>query len=150
MFAQRRLRSAWSESSLCAQWVAKGPMFLHAESEDSNQTGWMPRLIWVFAGRTLTLLVLSWCGSVVKSYSTVLFVKFVIVFFSLSYLRYIFWNWFDGLWVPYVSYMMEFQKFLVPYNINGYRLCHLLLSSRDFVRRHNSYKCHDRLISIKL
>ena len=25
-------------------------MFLHAESEDSGQTGWMPRLIWVFAG----------------------------------------------------------------------------------------------------
>ena len=27
-------------------------MFLHAESEDSDQTGWMPRLILVFAGRT--------------------------------------------------------------------------------------------------
>ena len=33
------------ESSLCAQWVAKDPMFLHADSEDSNQTGRMPRLI---------------------------------------------------------------------------------------------------------
>ena len=41
----------WSESSLCAQWVAKGPVFLHADSEDSDQTGRMPRLIWVFAGR---------------------------------------------------------------------------------------------------
>ena len=29
--AQRRLRS---ESSLCAQWVAKDPSFLHADSED--------------------------------------------------------------------------------------------------------------------
>ena len=35
----------------CAQWVAKGPMLLHADSEDSNHTGQMPRLIWVFAGR---------------------------------------------------------------------------------------------------
>ena len=26
-------------------------MFLHADSEDSDQTGPMPRLIWVFAGR---------------------------------------------------------------------------------------------------
>ena len=43
----------------CAQWVAKGPSFLHADSEDSDLTGRMPRLIWVFAGRTLTLLVLS-------------------------------------------------------------------------------------------
>ena len=55
--AQRRVRSAWAsaqsdQSSLCAQWVAKDPSFLHADSEDSDQTGWMPRLIWVFAGRT--------------------------------------------------------------------------------------------------
>ena len=47
--AQRRLRSAWAsaqsdQSSLCAQWVAKGPSFLHADSEDSDQTGRMPRL----------------------------------------------------------------------------------------------------------
>ena len=58
--AQRRLRS---ESLLCTQWVAKGPRFLHADSEDSDQTGRMPRLIWVFTGRTLTLLVLSCPGS---------------------------------------------------------------------------------------
>ena len=53
----------WSESSLCAQWVAKGPSFLHADSKDSDQTGRMPRLIWVFAGHTLTLMVLSRSGS---------------------------------------------------------------------------------------
>ena len=34
-----------SESSLCAQSVAKDPNFLHADSEDSDQTGRMPRLI---------------------------------------------------------------------------------------------------------
>ena len=41
-------------------------MFLHAESEDSDktmQTGQMPRLIGVFAGRIVILLVLSWRGS---------------------------------------------------------------------------------------
>ena len=32
-------------SSLCAQWVAEDPRFLHADSEDSDQTGRMPRLI---------------------------------------------------------------------------------------------------------
>ena len=32
---------------------------LHADSEDSDHTGQMPRHIWVFAGRTLILLVLS-------------------------------------------------------------------------------------------
>ena len=57
------IRPVWSESSLCAQWVAKDPSFLHVDSEDSDQTGPMPRLIWVFAGRTVILLVLSWGGS---------------------------------------------------------------------------------------
>ena len=68
---QQRLRSAWAsaqsdQSSLCAHWVAKVPMLLHANSEDqyliedSDQTGQMPRLIWVFAA---ILLVLSCCGS---------------------------------------------------------------------------------------
>ena len=73
--AQRSLRSAWpsaqsdqpdaqaDQSSLCAQWVDKDPMCLHADSEDSDQTGRMPRLIRVFAGRTLILLVLSCRGS---------------------------------------------------------------------------------------
>ena len=46
------IRPVWLESSLCAQWVAKDPSFLHADSEDSDQTGRMPRLTWVFAGRT--------------------------------------------------------------------------------------------------
>ena len=46
------IHPVWSESSLCIQWVAKYPSFLHADSEDSDQTGQMPRLIWVFAERT--------------------------------------------------------------------------------------------------
>ena len=46
---QRRLqislgiRPVWSESSLCAQRVAKGPSFHHADSEYSDQTGRMPK-----------------------------------------------------------------------------------------------------------
>ena len=31
--------------SLGTLWVAKDAMLLHADSEDSDQTGWMPRLI---------------------------------------------------------------------------------------------------------
>ena len=73
--AQRRLRSAWAsaqsdQSSLCAQWVAKDLSFLHADREDSDQTERMPRLIWVFARHTLTLLVLSWGGSNLPMQST--------------------------------------------------------------------------------
>ena len=57
------IRPVWSESSLYVQWIAKDPSFLYADSEGFDQTGRMPRLIWVFAGRTATLLVLSWGGS---------------------------------------------------------------------------------------
>ena len=46
------IRPVWSESSLCTQWVAKDPSFLHANREDSDQTGRMPRLIGVIAGLT--------------------------------------------------------------------------------------------------
>ena len=61
-----------SESSLCTQWVAKDPSFFHADSKDFDQTGWMPRLIWVLAGlgAHAILLVLSWGSSnVVNSFS---------------------------------------------------------------------------------
>ena len=57
------IRPVWSESSLSA-WRKLGSLATHwAHSADSDQTGRMPRLICVFAGRTATLLVLSCCGS---------------------------------------------------------------------------------------
>ena len=61
------IHPVWSESSSCAEWIAKDPSFLYADSEDSDQTGWMPRLIWVLAGCTVILLVLSWDGSVIET-----------------------------------------------------------------------------------
>ena len=57
------IRPVWSESSLSA-WRNLGSLATHwVHSEGSDQTGWMPRLIWIYAGRTLTLLVLSCRGS---------------------------------------------------------------------------------------
>ena len=45
-------RLVWSESSLFA-WRSLGSLSIHwAHSEDSDQTGQMPRLIWVSAWRT--------------------------------------------------------------------------------------------------
>ena len=53
------IRPVWSESSLFA-WRKLGSLVTHwAHSEDSDQNGRIPRLIWVFAGHTATLLVLS-------------------------------------------------------------------------------------------
>ena len=46
------IRPVWSESSLSA-WRMLGSLATHwVHSEDSDQTGRMPRLIWVFAGHT--------------------------------------------------------------------------------------------------
>ena len=57
------IRPVWSESSLSA-WRKLGSLATHwAHSEYSDQTGRMPRLIWVFALRTVIVLVLSWGGS---------------------------------------------------------------------------------------
>ena len=79
--AQRRLRSAWAsaqsdQSLLCAQSVVMDPSFLHADSEDSDQTGRMPRLFWVFAGCTVILLVLSWGGLNMRNSLRTFFVLF--------------------------------------------------------------------------
>ena len=62
MYAQRRqislgIRPVWSESSL-SSWKKLGSLATQwAHSEDSDQTGRMPTLIWVFAERTVILLV---------------------------------------------------------------------------------------------
>ena len=46
------IRPVWSESSLSA-WRKLGSLATHwAHSKDSDQTEGMPRLIWVFAGRS--------------------------------------------------------------------------------------------------
>ena len=64
MCTKWRLRSAQSGKSSLSTWRKLGSLATHwAHSEDSDQTRRMPRLIWVFAGRTLILLVLSCRGS---------------------------------------------------------------------------------------
>ena len=79
--AKTQIRPVWSESLLCAQWVTRislgirpiwsesslstwrklGSLATHwVHSEDSDQTGRMPRLIWVFTGRMKKAWVLSY------------------------------------------------------------------------------------------
>ena len=58
----------WSESSLSA-WRKLGSLATHwAHSKDSDQTGRMPRLIWVFAGLTLILL---FCHETAQMFSSI-------------------------------------------------------------------------------
>ena len=63
------VRPVWSEVLLCAQWVGKDPSFLPADSEDSDLTGRMPRLIWVFAGRTCHFVgfVMRWLINLIRN-----------------------------------------------------------------------------------
>ena len=61
------IHPVWSESSLSA-WRNLGSLATHwAHSEDSDQTGRMPTLSWVFTGRTCILLVLSCHGSFIHA-----------------------------------------------------------------------------------
>ena len=76
VYAQRRLRSAWAfaqSEPLLFSWRNLRSLATHwVHSKDSDQNGRMPRLIWVFAGRTVTLLVLSCCGSFCVKYGQLL------------------------------------------------------------------------------
>ena len=56
------IRPDRSESSLCAQWVAKDSSFLHADSEDSDQTGRMAQMLNVRMSimKTVALTLSKW------------------------------------------------------------------------------------------
>ena len=65
------IRPVWSVSSRSA-WRKLGSLATHwAHSEDSGQTGRMPRLICLLTGRTVILLVLSRGGSFVEVSSVI-------------------------------------------------------------------------------
>ena len=52
----QRIHAVWWESSQCTPWLAKDQKRLQADSEDSDQTARMRKLIWVFAGGTCNLV----------------------------------------------------------------------------------------------
>ena len=56
------IRTVWPESSLCAQWVAKEPSFLHKDSEDWSDLADAQADLSLCWAQSF-LLVLSWGGS---------------------------------------------------------------------------------------
>ena len=102
------IRPVWSESLLSA-WRKLGALATHSvQSEDSDQTGQMPRLIWVFARRTFHFVgfvmrqlksrwfsgIWSWCKrkqkEPLKSFNDLRlkFFWFISVFESTGYLKF--------------------------------------------------------------
>ena len=78
--AQGRLRSAGASAQsdqclLCPHEQTLGPQLPNERTAKTDQTGRMPRLIWVFAGHTGHFVGLSWGGSkVFLAYLTGIFV----------------------------------------------------------------------------
>ena len=87
------IRPVWSESSLSARRKTGSLAIDRAHSEDSVQTGRMPRLILVFAGRTLILLVLSCRGF----YNLLRYKTYYEIW--LPFRRYLLWGWGRGIWM---------------------------------------------------
>ena len=54
--AKTQIRPVWSESSLSARRKLGSLAIYWAPRKDTDQTGQMPRLIWVFAGRTCNFI----------------------------------------------------------------------------------------------
>ena len=71
------IRPVWSESSLCIQWVAKDPSFLHAYSEDcSDWTDAQADLSLRWAHTHFVGFVMSWLRYPLHAYSAVCMVRF--------------------------------------------------------------------------
>ena len=118
------IRPVWSESSLSA-WRKLGSLATHwAHNEDSDQTGRMPWLIWVFAGHTLILLVLSCRDSILIRILFICYLARLSVFkWTVCFLY--FWSFsvwqsgpticdWDTSWILYLVYNLMFTKlFLV-------------------------------------
>ena len=67
--------TVWLESVLCFLQVAKSPNHLHAASKNSDQTAWMPRLIWVLAGCTCKIIGIAVPRLIRKHYYSAYMVK---------------------------------------------------------------------------
>ena len=67
----------WSESSLCAQWIAKDPSFLHADSEDWSD--------WVDTQADLSL---RWAHNHIVGFVTRWLILYPFVILTIRWLNY--------------------------------------------------------------
>ena len=106
------IRPVWSESSLCTQWVAKGPWFLHADSEDwsdwadaqdDRSLRWVHTHFVGFVMSLLNLLRLLSGVSMVKEYTSI----------QKSALEYVMWRENRSLCVLQLWNIVSFKRCLL-------------------------------------
>ena len=144
------IRPVWSESSLCAQWVATYPSFLHADCGDSDQTGRMPRLIWVFAVRTCHVIgfVMRWIVCLVSIILVIPATKYTgSTYRDLCALR-----WLD---IPVLNYLQRrFCNFLVcfPHTKSLQQIDPLVITGKNLLPRGTFWKrvCSERKIFVQM
>ena len=108
------IRTVWWESSICAEWVAKDPSFLHAHSEDSDQAGRMPRLCWVFAGRTFAGFVMRLLKYASQNLHTNMYPDVHMKWYDMIWYDMI---WYDMIWYDMIWYdMIYLEKVLIVIN----------------------------------
>ena len=141
--AQRKLRS----ESLLSAWRNLGSIATHwVHSEDSDLTGQMSRLIWVFAGPTHILLVLS-CFSILHNFFTV--IQFIFCLSSVIGRPFLIYG-VSG--VVFHFYLIFYRNFLyansvdpdqMPHSAASDMGLHYLPVSKKWDARHKSVK-HQR------
>ena len=100
------IRPVWSESLLSAWWKLRPLAIYWAHSEDSDQTGRMPKLIWVFAGRTCHFVgfvmrrLIYWHNKETSSLHLCKFTPHECIFFHSIVLLQVMWLFNNDMWKP--------------------------------------------------
>ena len=122
------IRPVWSESSLWAQWVAKDPSCLHADSEDSDQTGRMPRSIWIFTERTChfvsfvmrwLILCNTWQILLIFSFGSIWCFSLVQAMFMHYFYIFQTWKWWNIVTICFHSFDKNKQRISISVPISS-------------------------------
>ena len=106
------VRPAKTQISLgiCYHWVSS-THWVH--SKDAGPTGRMPRRIWVFAGSTVILLVLSWGGSYKKK-----LISYLTNSYKFGLILFVYFHFYWKLWFDFTCVTKRHKGFTV-WNLCG-------------------------------
>ena len=128
------IRPVWSESSLSA-WKKLGSLVTHlAHSEDAGQTGWMPRLIWIFAGRPCQFV-----GFVMMQFN------YMICHSWNIYFHFTRWNKSHMAWQKFESplfitkFVVKCATKMLKIGWQMKKLCPKICLNREFARKWSNY-----------